>query len=190
MISYLEGKVIIKKEKFIVLSIGAIGFKIFLSRKALSKITEIGQNLKLFCFLNVRENILNLYGFLDYEELEFFEILNDISGIGPKVSLEISSLGPLEKIKEKILSQDEKVFEGIPGIGKKRAMTIILELSGRIKQISKAPKAEGVEDEAREALISLGFSSQKAKAALEKIPKDIKNTEDRIKEAIKILGRT
>ena len=188
MISYLQGKIILKKEKFIILDVNGVGYKIFLSKKTLSKIPEIDQNFKVFCFLNVRENSLDLYGFLDSKELDFFEILDDIRGVGPKAALEISSLGPLEKIKERILSQDEKIFEGIPGIGRKKAMTIILELSGKIKDISSKKKTVKV-DEAEEGLISLGFPREKAKAALSKVPEDVKDSEQRIKDALKFLGK-
>ncbi len=129
---------------------------------------------------------MNLYGFLDEKELEFFEILNDIRGIGPKAAVEIASVGPLEKIKERILSQDERIFEGIPGIGKKKAMAIILELSGKIKEFSS--KKPGV-DEVETALINLGFSRQKIKEVLSMIPKEISGTEEKIKEALKLLGK-
>jgi Holliday junction DNA helicase RuvA len=161
-----------------------------LSQKSISKLPEISQNLKLFCYLCVRENSLDLYGFLDEKELEFFEILNDIRGIGPKVALEISSLGPLEKIKEKILNQDENIFTGISGIGKKRTMAIILELSGKIKEIpSKSRQKEIIKDDAEDALVGLGFSRSKARDALGQISLEIKETDKRVKEALKILGR-
>ena len=186
MISYLEGKIILRKERFIVLDVNGVGYKVFLSKKTISKVAEQGQELKLFCFLSVRENSLDLYGFLDEKELEFFEILEGIRGVGPKAALEISSLGPLEKIREKILAHDEGVFEGIPGIGKKKAMAIILELSGKIREASKkkAPKY----NETEEGLISLGFSRQKAKEVLSQVPKDI-SSEERLKQALKILGK-
>ena len=189
MISYLQGKIILKKEKFIILDVNGVGYKIFLSQKTFFKIPETGQNLKIFCFLNVRENSLELCGFLDCKELEFFEILERIRGVGPKAALEISSLGPLEKIRERIITQDEKLFEGIPGIGRKKAMAIILELSGKIKKISENRKEKETPDEAEQVLINLGFSKQKAKIALEKVPKDVEDTEKRIKQALKILGR-
>ncbi|MDP2864400.1 MAG: OB-fold domain-containing protein, partial [bacterium] len=72
MIASLSGKIILKREKFIILDVGGVGFKVFLSRKALLKIPQEGESLKVFCYLNVRENILDLYGFLDFEELELF----------------------------------------------------------------------------------------------------------------------
>jgi len=142
MIASLSGKIILKREKFIILDVGGVGFKVFLSRKALLKIPQGGESLKVFCYLNVRENILDLYGFLDFEELELFEIFEDIRGVGPKMALEIASLGPLEKLKKAIEGQDEKIFEGISGIGKKRTQAIILELSGKLKSFPSSPEKE------------------------------------------------
>lgn len=191
MINYLQGKVILKKEKYIVLDVNSVGYKVFLSHKSLSKIPEIGQNLKLFCYLNVRENALDLYGFFEEKELEFFEIINDIRGIGPKAALEISSLGSLEKIKERILAQDETIFAGIPGIGKKKAAAIILELSGKIKEALRMQpkKKEFQNDEAENVLVGLGFSRPRAKEALKRVPENITDQGQKIKEALKILGR-
>ena len=187
MISFLKGKIIFKKEKFIILEVNGVGYKVFLSKKTFSKLPETDKDLKIFCYLNVRENSLDLYGFLDSKELEFFEILEAIRGVGPKAALEISSLGPLEKIKQRILDQDEKLFEGISGIGRKKAMTIILELSGKIKNLYQNNQV--YVDEAEDALVSLGFSRQKAKESLKKIPENIKITEEKVKQALKILGK-
>lgn len=190
MISYLNGKIIIKKDKFIILDVNGVGYKVFLSKKSLAKTPAIENPLKLFCFLNVKENILALYGFLSNKELEFFELLNTIRGVGPKAALEIASLGPLENIRERILSKDEALFDEISGIGRKKAMTIILELTGKIKDLSKQPVlAKASADEAEEGLVSLGFSREKAKQALVKVPEDIKNPEERIKQALKLLGK-
>lgn len=188
MISYLQGKIILKKDKFIILQVQDIGYKVFVSSATLLKLPEIGENLKLFCFQNVKEEALDLYGFLNYDELDFFEVLTDIRGVGPKSALDIASLGSLEKIKDRILMQDEKIFEGIPGIGAKKAMTIILELTGKIKMISGL-KSKGPADEAENALSQLGFSRQQAKDALKQIPAYIKNTEERVKQALKNLGK-
>jgi len=188
MISYLFGKIILKNDKFIILDVNNIGYKVFLSHKTLSNILDNEENLKLFCFLNVKENALDLYGFLTYDELDFFEVLMDIRGVGPKAALEISALGSLEKIKDKILKQDGKIFAGIPGIGAKKAMTIILELTGKIKLLDSA-KSKGSDDPAEDALIQLGFSRQQSKEALSNVPKDVKDMEERIKLALKSLGK-
>ena len=188
MIAYLEGKIILKKERFIILNVNGVGYKVFLSQKTLTKIPREGENLKLFCFLNIRENLQDLYGFLSFEELEFFNLLNGIHSIGPKAALEVASLGPLEKIKEAVEKGNEKILEGISMIGKKRAQMIILELSRKIKKVLPKKVSESSEDEALQALVNLGFPQQKAKSALSKVPKE-KNQTERIKEALKILGR-
>ena len=110
MIAYLEGKIILKKERFLILNVNGVGYKVFLSQKTLTKIPREGENLKLFCFLNIRENLQDLYGFLSFEELEFFNLLNDIHSIGPKAALEVASLGPLEKIQRGRLKRGTKKF--------------------------------------------------------------------------------
>ena len=116
--------------------------------------------------------------------MDFFETLMDIRGVGPKASLEISAVGPLDKIKDKILRHDENVFAGIPGIGSKKAMSIILELTGKIKMLGQKKQSA---DETENALVQLGFTKQQAKDALSKVL--TKDPEERIKQALKNLGR-
>ncbi len=175
-----------KRDKFIILEVAGVGYKVFLNRQNLSRLPEIGENLKVFTYQNVKEEALDLYGFLTYDELEFFETLMDIRGVGPKSALDISALGSLDKIKDRILKQDEKIFEGIPGIGSKKAMTIILELTGKIKMLGQK---KGSADEAEGALMQLGFSKQQAKDSLARVPASVKDSEERIKLALKTLGR-
>ncbi len=188
MISYLKGTIILKKDKFVILETGGVGYKVFLSRQTLAKIPETATTLTLFCFQNVKEDALDLYGFLTYDELDFFEVLMEIRGVGPKSALDIAALGSLEKIKDRILAQDEKIFQGIPGIGSKKAMTIILELTGKIKMVNLA-KSKASKDPAEDALTQLGFSHQQAKEALSHVLPEIKNMEERIKLALKSLGK-
>ncbi|MCX6719631.1 MAG: Holliday junction branch migration protein RuvA [Candidatus Staskawiczbacteria bacterium] len=186
MISFLEGKIILKRDKFVIVEVAGVGYKVFLSRQTLLTLPEIGSSIKVFTYQNVKEEALDLYGFLAYDGLEFFETLMDIRGVGPKSALDISDLGSLEKIKDRILTQDEKIFEGIPGIGSKKAMTIILELTGKIKMLGNKKDSA---DEGESALMQLGFSKTQAKEALAGVPSNIKNTEDRIKLALKNLGK-
>lgn len=188
MINYIEGQIILKRDKFIIVKVAGIGYQVFVSAQTGLKLPEIGGDIKLFCFQNVKEEKLDLYGFLTYDELDFFEVLMEIRGVGPKSALDIAALGSLEKIKDRILAQDEKIFAGIPGIGAKKAMTIILELTGKIKMISSA-KLKGSKDPAEDALTQLGFSSQQAKEALAQVPVSVKDMEERIKLALKSLGK-
>ena len=190
MIGYLQGKVILKKDKFVILDVKGVGYKVFLSGKALDKIIQGEELLEVFCSLYVRENALDVYGFLSRPELELFELLLGISGIGPKASLEISSLGPLEDFKKSIEAGDEKIFGQIAGIGQKKAKKILLELSGKIKEGEfLKSKQDFLNDPAYEALVNLGFSKAQVKDVLSKISRDIKSTEDKIKTALRMLGR-
>jgi len=197
MISFLEGKIILKKDKFVIIEVAGVGYKVFLNRQNLSRLPafapeELRQgkpeidSVKFFIYHDIKEDKSDLYGFFTYDELEFFETLMDIRGVGPKSALDISALGSLDKIKDRILKQDEKIFEGIPGIGSKKAMTIILELTGKIKMLGSK---KGSADEAEGALMQLGFSKQQAKDALSRVPGSVKDPEERIKLALKNLGR-
>lgn len=188
MISYITGKIILKKDKFIIVETGGIGYKVFVSAKTVLSLPEASQGVVLFCFQNVREDALDLYGFTTHEELEFFETLMDVRGVGPKSALDIASLGSLESIKDRILKQDEKIFAGIPGIGLKKAQTIILELTGKIKLLDSL-RQKASADPTQDALVQLGFSATQAKEALAAIPADIKTMEERVKLALKSLGK-
>ena len=196
MIASLYGKIILKRDKFIILEVGQIGYKVFLSSQNLLKLPEIGADIndptslsiRLFCFQNVKEDTLDLYGFLTYDELDFFETLMDIRGVGPKSALDIAALGSLEKVKDRILAGDVKIFQGIPGIGTKKAMTIILELTGKIKMLSTA-KSKASGDSAEDALTQLGFSRSQAKEALKNVPTSVKDMEERVRLALKSLGQ-
>ncbi len=185
MIAYLQGKVICKKEKFVVVNVNNIGYKIFLSRKNLMQI-KTEELITLFCFLYVRENALDLYGFLNWQERELFGFVNAISGVGPKAALEISSLGPLEKIRKAAETGDKEIFKGISGIGPKKAKKILLEISGKIKQEIVFSENVADADPAVGALINLGFPRQKAKQALEKTDPN-QSLEERIKTALRTI---
>ncbi|MCK5044214.1 Holliday junction branch migration protein RuvA [Candidatus Parcubacteria bacterium] len=188
MISYLKGRIILKKDKFIVLDVNGVGYKVFLSQKTFDKIGDTDELLSFFCHLSVRENSLDLYGFLELEELDLFELVIGISGVGPKAALEISSIGPKEKLKEAIELQHEEIFEGILGIGQKKARKIILELSGKIKDFDSFISRKKETDPVLDTLINLGFPRDKAKQTLSGLT-NIKDDEEKIKRALKILGK-
>lgn len=182
MIHSLTGKITYKDNKALILENQGIGYKVFCSSDTLKRVSE-GQESKLFTHLHVKEDALELYGFLSEEELELFGVLNGISGIGPKTAMMLASLGPLEKLRK--MMEAGKLPPEIKGIGQKRMQKILLELTGKIKEIKPvSPDDKDVLD----ALISLGFAKEKAIAALTEIPQE-EAKEERIKKAIKILGR-
>lgn len=186
MISYIEGKILTKKEKYIVVIAGPLGYKVYLSKINMQKVPEKGASIKLFAYLSVGEKKMDLYGFLTEAELDFFEVLEQVRGVGPKTALEISAIGSLDKIKNRIEKNDGNVFEGVTGIGKKKAMSIILELSGKIKNLEKEDSP--IIKEAEDALVNLGFVRPKVKEVLKNINIDGKDSEDVLKEALKFLS--
>lgn len=171
-----------------VLDVGGVGYKVFLPEKTLSKLSEKEGACKLYTFLRWREDAVELYGFLTYAELELFEVINDISGVGPRTALALSSFGSLEKLKTVL--EEGKI--AIKGIGRKKLQKIMLELTGKIRELQKAPadKEDREEDEALEALVALGFSRVRARSALNRVANNIVDTRLRIKEALNILERT
>jgi Holliday junction DNA helicase RuvA len=183
MIGFVSGKVLIKKESFVILEKSGIGFKIFLSENSLKKVKE-GEKVDIFCHFCIRNEKPELYGFLTFSQLEVFEVLEKISGIGPKAALIIASLGGLDSLKRAVEKGDQKYFQGVKGIGRKKIQKIILELTGKIKEIQKNKER----DPALDTLISLGFSKEEAKSALLEVPSEIEKLQERVKFALKILG--
>lgn len=191
MISYLEGKILDKNEKFFVVDVNGIGYKIFSHSGILEKIPENGQNVKVWTHLYIREDAMDLYGFLNKEELEFFEILISISGIGPRSALGILEVAPASSLKQAIVSEDETFFTKVSGIGRKTAQRLILELKSKLAKTVVLEKGGSFKEmgDAFEALVALGYRQGDVRRVLNELPKDIKSAEAKVKEALKRLGR-
>lgn len=186
MIGRLEGKVIFKGERHVILDVGGVGYKVFVSVALGSKLVA-GSPTKLWTHLHVRENALELYGFLYQAELEFFELLISISGIGPKSALGVLSLAPLDTIKRAVASGDISYLTKVSGIGRKTAEKIVLELKDKMGYGKVSFAGEELKDDADvvDALISLGYSQRDAREMVGKIPANIKGREKRLREALK-----
>jgi len=186
MIGSIRGKIILKKEKFLIVEVGGIGYKINVSPNALSKTQKLNDEVFLFIHTHVREDSLDLYGFLNYQELEFFEMLIGVSGIGPKGALAILGIATIETLKRAIGTGDTSYLTKISGIGKKTAEKIVIELRDKMGEVEKGSSMQG-ELDALEALKSLGYSQNEAREALKKVSPD-SNTNTKIREALKIMG--
>ncbi|MBI2635104.1 MAG: Holliday junction branch migration protein RuvA [Parcubacteria group bacterium] len=191
MISYLEGKILEKDGKFFTVNVNGVGYKVFSHDGVLLKIPEAGHDVKIWAHLYVREDALDLYGFLDREELEFFETLISISGIGPKSALGILEVAPVMSLKQAIVSEDETFFTKVSGVGKKTAQRLILELKNKLSKTVASVKGSDSEQmgEALEALVSLGYNQRDARRSLQEIPRDITGVEAKVKAALKLLGK-
>lgn len=192
MLYALEGKLAAKKPGYAVVDIGSIWFKVFVSAGTLESLPPPGKEVKLFCFLYSREDGLDLYGFLNERELGFFELLNTISGIGPKSALSILSVAKVEELLAAIKEGRADLLSKASGIGKKTAERIILELRNKVDFGESASVLKDMETDENviEALIAVGYSRDKAKAALSKI--DIaanKTSAERFRAALKLLKK-
>jgi len=191
MISHLEGKILDKNEKFFVIDVGGIGYKVFSHSGILAKIPNIGQTVKIWTHLYVREDAMDLYGFLNQEELDFFEMLISISGIGPRSALGILEVAPVSGLKQAIVSEDETFFTKVSGIGRKTAQRLILELKTKLAKTVVLEKGGRFKEmgDAFEALVSLGYKASDVRKILNELPKEIESVEDKVKAALKKLGR-
>lgn len=189
MIACLQGKLVFRGKDFIILDVRGVGYKVFVSEKTLSTLPKTEEQLKLYTYLYLKEETAELYGFFTPQELELFETLNGISGIGPRSALVLSSFGSPERLKEVMEKHADKFFKELKGIGKKKTQKILLELTGKIAEIAPRAAQDKEDDEALDALVSLGVSKQQAKSALSRVPHDVQDTESRIKHALRLLGK-
>ena len=186
MIGSIKGKIIFKNDKFLIIETNGIGYKINVSPGTLLKAKKTGDKISFWTHLHVREDALDLYGFLDRKELEFFEMLINVSGIGPKSALAILSIASIEILKKAINANDTSYLTKISGIGRKTAEKIVIELRDKIGE-EKTGGSLQYELDALEALKSLGYTQSEAREALKKVSAG-SDTNAKIREALKILG--
>lgn len=192
MISYLQGKIIFQDDKSIIVKTDNLGYQVFVTERFLEKIQqEKIENLGLYTYLNVRQESLELFGFINLEELNFFKMLIGVNGVGPRMALHILSLANLEEIKQAIVNNRAEFLTKVSGVGKKTAERVVMELRYKIDdiKIGKDIKLSNEDEEVIDALIGLGYRISDAREALRKMPKDLKNIQEKLKAALKLLGK-
>ena len=189
MISYLKGKVILKDSDYIILETGGVGYKVFVPEALYMQVKEGQEGFEVFCSLQLRKDeTLELYGTPSFEALKLFEVFRDVSGIGPKAAMLLSSLGKPEQIRKAIDQRNIAFFKGVKGIGEKKVQKLILELTGKLGSFDNGGKRSSG-DETIDTLVSLGFSKAEARNALSRLPAEITEPEQKIKQALKLLAR-
>ena len=200
MYEYIKGKYMGINKDYIIIENNNIGYKIFTSGATMAEMPGINDEVMLYLEQIVREDFIGLYGFKDREELEMFKLLLSISGVGAKAALSLLSISRINNLKYAIIMEDDKHLCRAPGIGKKTAGRIILELKEKIKKediMSGVDIQEGFEDlqptvntntvgEALGALLALGYSEKEAETALKQVDKTA-SLEDIIKDRLKVL---
>lgn len=185
MIAYLSGNIRAITDKTIILETQGVGYQVGVLASLLSTLST-GARIELFTYMVVRENLMELYGFRTIEEVEFFKKLLGITTIGPRTALGIMGIGSLQELQDHIAKGDPKTLQGYPGIGKKTAERLILELKHIFSPSEK--KSTTTHQHDVDALTSLGYSRSVARSALAKVAKSITGTEERVQAALKILG--
>ncbi|MDD6729642.1 MAG: Holliday junction branch migration protein RuvA [Eggerthellaceae bacterium] len=172
MIAFLKGRLAAKTESAVVIDVGGVGYAVGMSAHSLSSMPAVGEAVQIYTYLLVREDALTLYGFANMAEKALFEQLISVSGVGPKVALAALSSYTTEALSNAIIASDTTAVSRIPGIGKKTAQRIILELQGTLESASQqqdnlfaAGNAQAVKA-ATEDLLAMGFSSAEAEVAL------------------------
>ena len=199
MYEYIKGKYIGINKDYVIIENGGIGYKIFTSGATMAEMPKVSEEVMLYLEQIVREDFIGLYGFKDREELEMFKLLISISGVGAKAALSLLSISRINNLKYAIIMEDDKHLCRAPGIGKKTAGRIILELRDKIKtdEVSEGVDIqEGFEDivpsnsnaigEALGALLALGYSEKEAESALKKVNRQ-ESVENIIKECLRVL---
>jgi holliday junction DNA helicase RuvA len=188
MIAHITGTVIEEFKNSLIVDVRGIGYRVYIMGDTALQYKK-GSEVSLHTHLSVRETALDLYGFLEYEECEFFEMLIGVSGIGPKSALAILSLASIPTLKQAILENDSSYLTKVSGIGTKNAKKIILELQGKIENDGAGVGSHHSGDvDTIEALKSLGYSAREARAALKNIPPEVTRANDRLKAALKELS--
>ena len=201
MISYIKGELTEVFEDTVVVETNGIGYNIRVPGSVLDRLPSVGSSVRIYTYLYVKEDAMNLFGFLNRDDLSVFKLLLNVSGIGPKGALAIlSTIGP-DDLRFAVLSEDVKTISSAPGIGAKTAKRLIIELKDKLKlaevfetALANKEKASSENDvllaknEAVEALVALGYASAQAMKAVQQVVNaEEKDSEQILKEALKKL---
>ena len=209
MLAYIKGTLEMKMTGYIVIDVGGLGYKVFMSESAIDKLGNIGENVKVHTYYKVREDDISIFGFNSLEELRMFELLISVSGIGAKTAIAMLDVCEPTEFALAIISEDVKTLTQIPGIGAKSAQRIILELKDKISkeqqveaikhEINSNEKTtnkiqEAIENNAKiseavAALQVLGYNKKEIEKAFEKLEKEQLTTEELIRKGLMFLGR-
>ncbi len=193
MIASVSGTIQKRGEDSLIIQVHGLGVRVFVPRGVLENVGGIGRQILLHTHLIVREDHWALYGFHTQDELQLFEVLLGIQGIGPRVALSmLSTLSP-ELLKSAILREETAVLQRVPGIGRKTAERIMFQLRDKLEFGAEAavnlPLVTDIDAEVIDVLTTLGFSIVEAQGALQKVPREVVGVEERVQQALQLLGQ-
>ena len=199
MIATLSGKIIYKspelrKDSYFIIDVGGVGYKVFIPSSNHKHVAE-GQDVTVYTYMSVSEYSLDLYGFLDPADKTFFTLLLDVPGVGPKSALNILGKTTMAEVQQAILDENPKILTDMAGLGEKTADKIIITLKNKVESLSARPKdakGQAVKDadaEAFDALVGFGYTAAEAKKALNQVEAKVTDVGQRIRQALKVLGK-
>jgi Holliday junction DNA helicase RuvA len=179
MISYLYGKLVHKAPTYVIVDVGGVGYGVQIPLSSYDKVGDIGGSVKILTYLHVREDVLQLFGFMTQEERELFEMLITVTGVGPKLAQSILSGGSVEDFRRAVTEENLRGLTAIPGVGRKTAQRLVLELKDRLGKVELVPgepmpatapdSAMTPVQEALFALVALGFKEIEAQRMVRKV---------------------
>lgn len=200
MISYVRGEVAAFEAEKVIIDVSGIGYGIYMSQQAMGRLPMVGSEVKLYTYFSVKEDSMQLYGFLSKDELDVFRLIIGVNGIGPKGGLGILSVLTPNDLRFAVMSKDVKAISAAPGIGKKTAEKLILELKDKLciedalEQNTEqagaydSSEAQSAQMDAVQALVALGYGNTEALKAVKKVEvNESTTTESILKNALKYL---
>jgi Holliday junction DNA helicase RuvA len=195
MIANLTGRLVAVEQDALVVEVGGVGFRVYVPKGLLNECGPLGSKLTVHTHLHVREAELALYGCASEDDLDLFELLLGVSGVGPKVGLALLSTLSSDEVRAAIASEQDKVLSRVPGIGSKTAKKIILDLKDKVQAPDHLViQPEGLtelaveDEEVLGALTMLGYSVVEAQTALQHIPANVHGVEERLRAALAYFG--
>jgi len=192
MISYLRGKIKLARFGLVIIDVNGVGYKVCVPPQIglPENIVDTQKECELFIHHHIKEDASDLYGFLTFQELELFEKLLSVNGVGPKAAMTIISMASTEKIIEAITIEDSNFFQSASGIGKKVAIKIILDLKSKISNLKYSGNINGGQHEdIYDGLETLGYKKVEIDKIINKLPKELKTSEDKIRWMLKNLSK-
>ncbi len=198
MIALLSGEMLSKSPTEVCVLIHGVGLSVSIPLSTYERIGQTGENVTLHTYLHVREDALQLYGFFAVEEREMFKLLLSVSGIGPRMALAVLSGTSVDSLRHRLSNGDAAGLMSVPGIGKKLAERLVVELREKVSRMNVADQtrtpgsisANGIRSEATLALTSLGYSRQSAEKAVQQAAEGLRNADVTLEELIKAALRT
>lgn len=189
MIAFLEGEVAEKAANRVVIAVGGVGYDVHVPASVLADLPPVGRATRVHTRMIVRDDGMTLYGFATSEQRSLFDLLTGVTGVGPKVAIAFLSTLEAPALRRAIVDGDVGALSATPGVGKKLAQRVVVDLRDRLGGDGIAIVADGPLVDVREALVALGLTSQEATDALSGLDGDGREVEDLLREALQRVGR-